>query len=113
MSKRIIHYVIAVLAMALGTWLIAWWTVPLVGAALGYIDRGDRIVALRAALAGVTAWVILLAVQAPFSDLRGLAAIVGDVLGVGGGALIALTLAYPALLAASAASLARSVSART
>lgn len=107
--RSIVLFVTAVAAMALGTWYVGWWTVPLVGAIWAYVAAADRTLALQAALAGVNAWGILLAMRMPGGGVERVAESVGELLGIGGAALIALTLLYPALLAASAATLVRAL----
>lgn len=107
--RSIVLFVSAVAAMAAGTWFVGWWTVPLVGAVWAYAAAGDRTLPLQAALAGVNAWGILLALRMPGGGVERVAAAVGPLLSIGGPALIALTLLYPALLAASAATLVRAV----
>jgi hypothetical protein len=99
-----------VAAMALATWLIAWWTVPLVAGAYGYLARHEPWTQLRAAIAGFTSWAILLLVQAPGGGIGRLADAVGGVISIGAFGVTALTLLFPALLAASAAALVRAVS---
>ena len=61
--RSIVLFVLAVAAMALGTWYIGWWTVPVVGALWAFIAATDRTLPLQAALAGVNAWGILLALR--------------------------------------------------
>jgi hypothetical protein len=107
--RSIALFVAAVAAMAVGTWSAGWWAVPLVGAAWGWVAAADRTLPLQAALAGANAWGALLALQLPGGGMERVAGTVGTLLGIGGPALVALTLLYPALLAASAAALVRAV----
>lgn len=107
--RSIVLFVLAVAAMALGTWYIGWWTVPVVGALWAFVAATDRTLPLQAALAGVNAWGILLALRMPGGGVERVADSVGALLSIGGAALIALTLLYPALLAASAATLVRAL----
>lgn len=105
--ERAGRFILVVAAMCAGTWFAGWWTVPVVAAAWAVADRGDRALPLRAGLAGITAWGLLLAGQLGVADLGRLAEVVGRVLGVGAGPVVVLTLVFPALLAASAASVVR------
>jgi hypothetical protein len=107
--RSIVLFILAVAAMAAGTWSIGWWTVPVVGAVWAFVAAADRTLPLQAALAGVNAWGILLALRMPGGGVERVADSVGPLLSIGGTALIALTLLYPALLAASAATLVRAV----
>src|SRR5688572_18519997 len=61
--RSIVLFVLAVAAMALGTWFVGWWTVPVVGAVWAFLAATDRTLPLQAALAGVNAWGILLALR--------------------------------------------------
>jgi hypothetical protein len=107
--RSIVLFMLAVAAMAVGTWYVGWWMVPVVGAVWGFVAVADRALPLQAALAGVNAWGILLALRMPGGGVERVAGSVGTLLSIGGAALIALTLLYPALLAASAAMLVRAV----
>ena len=110
--KRLPWFAGAVVAIALGTWVVGWWIVPIVGAAGGGVKRSDPATPLLAGLAGMLAWAVLLAASASGAPAGSVSAAVGEAMRVGPGALMALTLAYPGLLAASAAALARAVGRR-
>lgn len=110
--KRVPWFVGAVAAMALGTWMIGWWTVPIVGAAWGWAKRTDPATPLLAGGAGMVAWGALLVVSASGAPAGSVSAAVGQAMRVGPGALSALTLAYAGLLAASGAAVARAVGRR-
>ncbi len=101
--KRLLWFGAAVIAFALGTWMVAWWTVPAVGAALGLARRVDQATPLLGGLAAMVAWGVLLALSASGAPEGSVSVLVGQALGVGPGALIAMTILYPGLLAASAA----------
>ena len=92
--------------MAVLTWLIGWWAVPLVAAFVGgvlYVREG---VAWRMALAAALAWALLVMVNATTGRLSVAATTLGGVLRVPGVVLVLITLAFPALLAWSAATVA-------
>ncbi len=54
--KAGLWFLALVAAIAAGTWFVAWWTVPVIGAVWGYVKREDASAALAAGLAGMTAW---------------------------------------------------------
>ena len=90
--------------MALGTWLLGWWCVPIVAAAAALWDRGRRGSILKVTIAGALAWLILLIVQeVSGSSVTRFGADLAVSLGVPAVLPLALTLILPAVLAASAA----------
>jgi spore maturation protein SpmB len=101
----------ALLLTALGaaaTALVGWWGLPIVtGVWTVALPRRGSIVA--AVLAGAAAWAILLAVAARSGHVGEMATLLGEILGTTGGAVIVLTLTFGALLAGSAALLARGI----
>ena len=110
--KRAAWFIGAVVVTALGTWLVGWWTVPVVGAVWGWAKRADPATPLMAGLAAMVAWMLLLSVSASGAPTASVSATVGQAMRVGSGALMALTIAYAGLLAASAAALVRAVGRR-
>lgn len=88
---------------ALGTWLVAWWTVPLVGAAWGLVAAPATRPTLTAAAGAALAWGAFLGWAALRGPVGKLATTVGSLLPLPDWALLAVTLLYPALLAGSAA----------
>jgi hypothetical protein len=99
-----------VLAMGLGTWAFGWLAVPVCAAAWAWIRRGDVAVPLLAALSGVLSWAgLLLVVGLSGGGIGRVADVVGAAMQVGPVALVVLTLAFPALLAGSAAGVVRVV----
>jgi hypothetical protein len=90
------------LLLALATWVFGWWAVPVVAAGWTLLRQG-RAPVWGAALAGALAWALLLigtAVQGPAAELARRA---GGAMQLPPWALVAVTLAFPALLAAAAA----------
>lgn len=109
--KRVLWFVGLVAAIAAGTWVVGWWTVPVVGAIWGYVRRDDAAGPLAAGLAAMVAWGLLIAIAASGAPKGSVMDAVGAAMRVGPGALVALSVAFPALLASSAAALVRAVSA--
>jgi hypothetical protein len=108
--RQLLEFIAVALAMAAATWFIAWWTVPVLAAAWGVARRGDRWVPLLAGAAGMMGWLLLLFLPSSPAAVGRLAQVAGTAMGTGPGPLFVLTLMFPALLAASAASLARAIS---
>jgi hypothetical protein len=110
--KHVLRFIGLTLAIAVGTWMVAWWMVPVIGGAWGYLRRTDASAPLAAGLAAMLAWGLLLIVAASGAPKGSVMDAVGTAMQVGPWALIALSLAFPALLAASAAGLVRALAAR-
>ena len=110
--KRSSWFVGGAFAIALGTWVLGWWMVPVVGAAWGWVKRIDPATPLLAGLAAMLAWGVLLVISASGAPAGSVSASVGRAMRVGPSALVALTIAYPGLLAASAAAVAGAVGRR-
>lgn len=90
-------------AVAAGTVAVGWWAAALIGFAWGILERSDDNAARQAALAGVVAWGTLLfwaGTQAPVLEV---ARRLGGVMHLSTPVLLAVTLAFPALLGWSAA----------
>ena len=100
---------IAASAMALLTWLLGWWAVPLVAAFAGSVLYRREGVAWRMALAASVAWALLLTINALTGHLSVAATTLGGVLRVPGVVLVLITLAFPALLGWGAATVAIAV----
>ena len=109
--RRLLFLAAATAAMATCTWVVAWWMVPVVAAVFGWVRRDDAATPLLAGLAGFVAWGALLLVAGAGPEASVMNA-VGRAMQVGPRALVGLTLAYPALLAASAAGVVRAAGAR-
>ncbi len=108
LNARVIWFVTLAAAAALATYAFGWLAVGVVAAAWAWIRRTDVAVPLMAALAAALAWGILLLLPAVTGGrVREVAEVVGAAMQVGGGPLLALTLAFPALLAASVAGVVR------
>jgi hypothetical protein len=95
------------LSFAIGTWILGWWTIPLFSLVAALAARGVRHQALASAAAAALAWGTILVWNASRGEVWSFASIAGGTMGVSGPVLILLTLAFPALLAWSAAAATR------
>ena len=91
--------------MAALTWLVGWWGVVLAAVVVGLLLRQDG-GGWRVALAAAGAWGALLLADATVGSFRAVAGALAGVLRVPAPVLVLLTLAFPALVAWSAATLA-------
>lgn len=95
-----LRLIILAAVIALGTVLLGWWAVPLVGGAYGVLARRSRLPGTTAALAGAVAWggylAIVLLGGAPVAEFAGRFA---ASLQLPAWSPIVATLTYPALLA--------------
>lgn len=96
-------------ALILGTYAFDWLAVPVIAAAFAWIRRGDATVPLLSSVAGAASWMALLGWQSTAGSVGEVARVVGEAMQVGGGPLLILTIAFPALLAGAAAGLVRGV----
>ena len=89
-------------AMALGTALLGWWAVPLLGLIYGAWRGAERGTAVAAASA-LLGWSVLMAwnwMEGPVAELSGS---LGAVIGLPGWSLLLATALFPAVLAGTAA----------
>jgi hypothetical protein len=104
MSRATLRFALLLVALALGTRFVGWWTVPVIGAAYGLLAGTDRWPGLSAAIAGALVWIGELVV----------ASVAGAPIGAFGRdlaismqlpswAMFIVTAAFPALLSGSAA----------
>lgn len=90
--------------MALTTWLVGWWAVPIVAAVAAVFDRRPRASIAKASVAAPIAWALLLLAQDLLgSSVTALNSGLAASLGVPAPVPLVLTLVLPAILAASAA----------
>jgi hypothetical protein len=101
--KALVSWLALVVAIALGTALLGWWSVPVVGALWGLAKQAGKGTWWRAALAGSGAWALLLLFTSTQGPVGALADKVGAVFAIPGFAFVVLTLLFPAALAGSAA----------
>jgi hypothetical protein len=97
------------LLAAVGTVLLGWWVVPLIGAGRGVARRPGSWPALEAGLSAGLGWGVLLGWVATRGPLWRLAGDVGGLFGLPPAGLIGITLLFGGLLAGSAAALASAV----
>jgi hypothetical protein len=94
-------------AFAVATFVLGWWAVPLVAAIYAVISSAQRGSAVLSGIAAMIAWGVLLAITAAQGPVGTLAAELGGVLKLKPLAVYAVTIAFPGLLAVSAAVVAR------
>lgn len=100
----LLRLLVVTMVIALGTVLVGWWVVPVVGAVYGVVVGGTERPGLLAATAGTLGWGGYLGLMAlGDAPVAGFGRDLSASLGLPGGALLAATLVYPALLAGSAA----------
>ena len=105
---RLLWTLLVAAMTALGTWGLGWWFVPVVGALAGFALRGDRLASVIAGLGAAIGWGGLLAFtlsRAAGTPLETIA----PVLRMTPDRLVWVTLAFAALLGASAAALVRAI----
>jgi hypothetical protein len=101
----VVRVVILLVAFALATIAVGWWAVPVLGGVWGLVATRSTLPALTAAAAAGLSWAALLGWAAFRGPLLGLADKVGAIVGVPAWGLVAVAVAFPALLAGSAAML--------
>lgn len=103
MIRVSVRLLLLALAFALGTVVLGWWAVPVIGLAWGVIDRSRPAAAWIAALAAGLGWDGLLSWAGVEGPIGRLAAQVGSIMGIPGWGLVVATLLLPMLLAGTAA----------
>ena len=96
-------------AYAVATFAVGWWAVPLVAAVYAAITTAQRASAALSGFAAILGWGALLAVTASQGPVGTLASELGGVLQLRPIAVYAVTLAFPGLLAVSAAVVTRAL----
>jgi hypothetical protein len=103
---RTLSVLLLAMVLAVATLFVGWWSVPVVAFVWGLaVARLMRRPAGAAALAAALAWAALLGVDALGGRLAGLGTLFGAIAKLPPGVFFALSLAFPALLAWSAAAL--------
>lgn len=96
-------------AFAIATVAVGWWAVPIVAAVYAAITTAQRSSALLSGLAAMVGWGALLGVTAARGPVGTLATELGGVLSLKPVGVYAVTIAFPGLLAVSAAVVARAL----
>jgi hypothetical protein len=99
-------------AFAVATFALGWWAVPLVAAGYAAITTAQRGSAILSGVAAMLGWGALLAITASRGPVGTLAAELGGVLQLRPIGVYAVTIAFPGLLAISAAVVARALASR-
>ena len=94
--------------MALGTILLGWWAVPVLGLIYGIWRGAGRAVAVAGGSA-FGGWSLLMAWNWTAGPVWELSESLGAVMGLPGGALMLATALFPAMLASTAASVGAAV----
>jgi hypothetical protein len=100
-------------AFAIATFVLGWWAVPVVAAVYAAMSSAQRSSALASGLAAMLGWAALLAIAAARGPVGTLAAELSGILQIKPLGVYAVTIAFPGLLAISAAIVARAVTGRT
>ena len=104
-TRASLRIVLLATAFALGTWILGWWAVPLLGAVWGVMRRGRS--RFASAFAGAAlAWLALLAFDAARGPMGRMTSVMGGIFSVPAAALLLITVLYAALLAGCAAQVA-------
>jgi len=98
--KRLICFILVGASGVLGTWTLGWWAVPAVALIAGLARCRPGIVSAASA----TAWLILLLMDVASGSIGRVAELLAGIMGFPAAALFVVTLALPALLGWSAAS---------
>lgn len=106
---QLARLVLLATAFAVATFAFGWWAVPLVAAGYAAITTAQRASALVSGLAAMLGWGALLAITASHGPVGTLATALGGILQVRPAAVYAATIAFPGLLAVSAAVVARAL----
>jgi hypothetical protein len=101
-------FITLTLLCAAGTYLVGWWAVPIIAAGWTLALPRPGVI-LNAAFAAATAWGLLLLVQSQRGPIAEVGTLLSAILGTNTVAIYALTLLYGALLAGSAALVARAI----
>ncbi len=94
-------------AFALATFVVGWWAVPVVAACYAAITSAQRGSAVASGVAAMLGWGALLAWTAAHGPVGTLAVELGGILQLKPVGVYATTIAFPGLLAVSAAVVAR------
>jgi hypothetical protein len=99
----LIVLLLCAIATAATTWVVGWWGVVLAALLVGAVQYRRRGVEWLAALGAVVAWSALLLLDVASGRFGALATVLGGVMRLPAGAIVAVTLLFAALLAWSSA----------
>lgn len=108
MMRTAANLIALILTLAVATAIAGWWTVPVV-AFVWTLASPRRAAVFYASFAGAVAWGSLLAWMARTAPVGAVDALMASIMDVPERAIIALTLAYAALLAGTAALVAQAI----
>jgi hypothetical protein len=109
---QLARLVLLATAFAVATFALGWWAVPLVAAGYAAITTAQRGSAILSGVAAMLGWGALLAITASRGPVGTLATELGGVLQLRPIGVYAVTIAFPGLLAISAAVVARALASR-
>jgi hypothetical protein len=101
----VIRILLVAAVVALATWFLGWWSVPLTGAVYALLRRGEDHAVLEAALGAMLAWGALLAWQTTNPAYSRLSAAISGVFPVPAVVLMVVAVLFAGLLAGAAARL--------
>jgi hypothetical protein len=103
------RFVLLATAFAIATFVAGWWAVPIVAAVYAAITTQQRSSALVSGISAMLGWGALLAITASRGPVGTLAVELGGVLQIRPFGVYAITIAFPGLLAISAAVVSRAL----
>jgi hypothetical protein len=112
MMMQLTRLVLLATAFAIATFVLGWWAVPIVAAVYAAVSSAQRSSAVASGLAAMLGWAALLAITASRGPVGTLATELGGVLQLKPIGVYAVTIAFPGLVAISAAVVARAISRR-
>ena len=93
------------LATAIATWTLGWWAVAIIAIVAGVVLRAVGGHPWHVALGCLVGWVLLMLVDAAMGPFGTVARMVSGAMSIPSGALMIVTLLYPALIGWSGATL--------
>ncbi|MDQ2666772.1 MAG: hypothetical protein M3Z05_12265 [Gemmatimonadota bacterium] len=93
-----IFSLLVALAVALATWTLGWWGVAIVALLAGFIARGAGGRPWYVALGCLLGWAVLLLIDAAAGPFVSVAKTVSGAMSIPSGALLVVTLLFPALI---------------
>ena len=91
------------IATALATWTLGWWGVAIVAVVAGVLVRADGGRPWRVALGCLLGWAVLMSIDAAAGPFANVAKTVSGAMSIPSGALLLVTLLFPALIGWSGA----------